>query len=66
MDAEGVWGYLFRIRGELHHYFLRSTRSHGTPFASDRFETPALIALLLARQCIMVRIVAINGGSIDG
>jgi hypothetical protein len=64
-DAEGIWRYLFRTRGELHHYFLGSSRQHGTPFSHDQFEAPALLALILAGQCIMVRIITINGGSLD-
>lgn len=65
LDSEGMWRFLFRTRGELHHYFRGSSRQHGTPFANDKFETSALLALLLARQCVMVRIVVINGGSLQ-
>ena len=63
VDADGLRRFLVLTRGRLHHFFSKSSVRHGTPFSNSDFETPALIAKILARQCIMVRIVTINNGS---
>ena len=67
-DLEGLWKFLIHMRGVLHHFSIKDTRRLSSPFSSQQFEKPALLAMLLAKQSIYMRIMTINGnrlGSID-
>ena len=59
MDAGGLPRFLFRMRGNLHHYSRRSTR-HANPFNQATFEPVALLAMHVARTAILFRIVELN------
>jgi hypothetical protein len=63
VDADGLWQFRIRTRGQLHHYFISSSLKHGTPFSKEHFESAARVAMILATQCIVARIITINGGS---
>lgn len=51
-NTKGLFGLLFRIRGNLHHYFSKSPRKHGTPFNQSDFESIALLVMHIATNCI--------------
>ena len=59
MTAAGLPRFLFRMRGNLHHYSRRSSQ-HANPLKQATFEPIALLAMDLARRAIMFRIVELN------
>lgn len=59
MTAGGLPRFLFRMRGNLHHYSRRSQR-HANPFNQATFEPVALLAMHVARTAILFRIVELN------
>ena len=59
-DVPGMMKFLFRIRGNLHHYFGKSPRPHATPFNQDDFEVVALLTMFLSGSTILRRVMDIN------
>lgn len=59
-DVPGMMKFLFRVRGNLHHYFGKSPRPHATPFNQDDFEVVSLVAMFLAGSAILHRVIDIN------
>ncbi len=59
-DRFGLQKFLFRMRGNLHHYFGKSPRPHPTPFNQQQFHSVALLALFIATLAIFEHILAIK------
>jgi len=59
-DKFGLQRLLFKIRGRLHHYSKKSSKSVSTPFSQREFETVALICGYVACLAIGYREVKIN------
>jgi len=59
-DVPGLQRLLFRLRGNLHHYFGKSSRPHATPFNQKDFEPVAVLMMHTATLAVLFRIVAIN------
>lgn len=57
-DRFGLQKFLFRMRGNLHHYFGKSPRPHPTPFNQQQFRSVALLALFIASLAIFEHILA--------
>jgi hypothetical protein len=66
-DAPGLQRFLFRMRGNLHHYFGKSPRPHPTPFNQDQFHVVALVALFISSLALSRRVLDLNRqhGTID-
>ena len=56
----GIQRFLFRIRGNLHHYFSKSSRNEISPFTQEQHHSVALLAMYVASLTIGFRIVRIN------
>ena len=52
--------FLFRIRGNLHHYFSKNPRNQIDPFTQDQHHSVALLVSYMASLTIGLRIVEIN------
>jgi len=61
-DAPGLQQFLYKIRGNLHHYARRSPKTRGTPFNQKEYESIALLTMLIATAVIANRFIAINQG----
>lgn len=59
-SVEGLMQLLIRMRGNLHHYYSKSPKPHGTPLNQADFEWLALIALHISGLAILRRVVEIN------
>ena len=52
--------FLFRIRGNLHHYFSKNPRNQISPFTQEQHHSVALLASYVASLTIGYRVVRIN------
>jgi hypothetical protein len=52
LDVDGITHLIVDTRGALHHYSGDHRRTHGTPFNHEKFESLALITLVVARETI--------------
>lgn len=59
-NAYGLQKLIFRIRGNLHHYYSRSSKTRGTPFNQSEYETIALITMHMATAAIGSKYVSLN------
>lgn len=59
-SVEGLMQLLILMRGNLHHFYSKSPRPHGTPLNQADFEWLALIALHISGLAILRRVVEIN------
>ncbi len=59
-DVPGLQKLLYRVRGNLHHYFSKSPRTRGTPFNRDEFETLAFLLMEITSKAIWKQIEKIN------
>jgi len=71
VSATGLQKLLFKVRGSLHHFSSKSSKTRGTPFNQSEFESIALLTMHLTTAAIGYRIAAIdrqieNGQSEDG
>lgn len=59
-DAEGLQRFLIRTRGELHHFFQRSTRATAHPF--KQADLSWIVSMMIG---LATRIILLEGGRID-
>ena len=59
-DVDGLIDLIVRARGQLHHYSRKSSKSIGTPFTHEAFESIAFFVMGLAVQTILGEILKIN------
>ncbi len=52
LDVGGLQKLVFRVRGNLHHYFRKSPRTRGTPFNQRAFESLAYLVLEMSGKAI--------------
>ena len=60
MNGKGLQKLLFKIRGNLHHFFCKSPKTRGTPFNQKEFETEALLTMHISMTAILYSMVDIN------
>jgi len=53
LDSTGLLQLFVRLRGELHHYSVRSTRPKGHPLNQQDYHSPAFIAMSVCIQCLV-------------
>jgi hypothetical protein len=59
-NVPGLQKFLFRMRGNMHHYFGKSPRPHPTPFNQDEFHAVALVALYISTVALSRQVLALN------
>lgn len=59
-DVPGLQKFLFRMRGNMHHYFGKSPRPHPTPFNQEQFHAIALLALYISSLALAEQIFALK------
>lgn len=60
INAPGLQKLLFKVRGRLHHFSSKSSKTGGTPFKQSEFESVPLLTMYLATLAIGYRMAAIN------
>ncbi len=61
LNVSGVQRLLFRMRGNLHHFFRKSPRTRGTPFNQHEFEGLTKISMEISHKAISREIHRIRG-----
>jgi hypothetical protein len=60
IDVPGLQKFLFRMRGNMHHYFRSGRRPHPTPFNKDQFHAVSLVVLYISTLALHRRIIELN------
>jgi len=59
-SVHGLQEFLFQVRGNLHHFYSKNTKTHGTPFNQGDFESVALLTMFVASAAIDHRAYALR------
>ena len=60
LTVAGTRRVLFRVRGNLRHYFSKSPKTKATPYNQKEFESIALLTMLISTAAISKRMAAID------
>ncbi len=65
VSARGLSEFLLETRGRLHHYYSKSSKTQGTPFNQDEYESVAILTMHMATLAIGYRSAAISNRTND-
>jgi hypothetical protein len=65
LDVPGLQKFLFRIRGNLHHYFSKSQRTRHHPFNQEEFQPVALLVMYMSTLAIARRTIVLHNTAVQ-